>query len=284
MSILTKISVVLLLVLVLLACPVFITQATQLPAYKDAYARQRTEIESIKQANRHLQLALTQAQEQVGRYADDIRELEVAKRLVELTLGTQIDDHVAANLGMSKTLAGLQANLDVLGQNMTKELARADKLADQLNESWKLTDELKKHIIDLNATVADKDVAMARLEATVRKLRMDIAQREREIADLVRRWAERDKPTVAVGPEDGVRPPVPMIRGTITAVDEDAASINIGSAKGIKKGMKLIVYRDGDGFVSYLQIELVDLNSAAGVVVSKRLGLEPRIDDKVKTR
>ncbi len=44
--------------------------------------------------------------------------------------------------------------------------------------------------------------------------------------------------------------------------------------------MKLIVYR-GAEFVSHLQIELVDLNSAAGVIVSKRL--EPRPDDKVKT-
>ena len=59
------------------------------------------------------------------------------------------------------------------------------------------------------------------------------------------------------------------------------ASINIGSAKGIKKGMRLIVFRE-DNFVAHLQIELVDLNNAAGVIVNKRL--EPRKTDKVKTR
>lgn len=286
MSILTKISVVLLLVLVLLACPVFITHATQLPAYKDAHARQRTEIEVIKQNNRHLQLGLTQAQEQGGREADAVRRLKAEKRSIRSDLQAQIDGHVAEKLGLNERLARIDANVTVLALSMEKEIARADRLAGELKESRKDTDGLKKDIIDLDATVADQLVAIARLEATARKLRMDIAEREREIAELHRQQEQRDKPGVAVAAEDGpgVKPDVPVIRGTITAVDDDAASINIGSAKGIKKGMKLIVFRDGDGFVCYLQVELVDLNSAVGVVVSKRQGLVPMIDDKVKTR
>ena len=53
---------------------------------------------------------------------------------------------------------------------------------------------------------------------------------------------------------------------TILAVKEGIASINAGSAKGIRSGMRLVVYR-GAQFVGYLKIIEVEAQEAAGLMV-----------------
>jgi len=282
LSILTKISIVLLVVLVLPTSVVIIQQASQLPTYMDAYARRGTQIENINQANRHLQLALKQAQDQGKRSAADAQAALAEKRTVQERLQAQINDLVAEKLGMAAKLAEFTTAYQGLSESLKMEIAGRDRLRGELDVSRAQTNKLKDHVNQLNAALRDKEVAIARLERTVQKFREDIAIKEKEIIALQKVVETMGRPAAATGElGSGVKPDVPKIQGTITAIDNDVASINIGAAKGIKKGMRLIVFRDGD-FVSFLQIELVDLNSAAGVLVNKRL--EPRQNDKVKTR
>ena len=60
------------------------------------------------------------------------------------------------------------------------------------------------------------------------------------------------------------------VSGKVTAVHDGVASINIGRAKGIKEKMKLKVFRGGK-FVAHLRIDLVEPDSAAGVILNKKL-------------
>ena len=78
---------------------------------------------------------------------------------------------------------------------------------------------------------------------------------------------------VATGTEEGQK-----IDGQITAASGNTASVNIGSAKGIKKGMRLIVYRDNRNTVQilgYLQISDVDLSESGGVIVDRQGDVKP---------
>lgn len=284
MSILTKISIVLLVVLVLPTSVVIIQQASQLPSYMDAYARRGTEIESVNQANRHLQLALTQSQDQSNSNAIARQAAEAEKRTLQEALGSRISDLVVEKLAMASELAQLTTALQGLRESLETEIAGRVRLRGELNDSRAQTNKFKDDVNQLNSALMDKEVAIARLERTVQRFREDIAIKEKEIANLQRIVAEQGKPVAAA--IDGVIPvgftdDATVVIGTITAIDNDVASINIGAAKGIKKGMKLIVFRE-DNFVAFLQIRLVDLNTAAGVLVNKRL--EPRQNDKVKTR
>lgn len=283
MSILTKISIVLLVVLVPVACVVFIQLASRLPVCLDGLDRQGKELESVKQGNRHLQLALQRAQDQGKRYAAGRQAAVADKRTVQEALQAQINGLVVDKLSMAANLAGLTAANQAHGEGLKMEIARGDRLEAQLTKFRERTNKLKVQVNELDTALVDRKVAIARLERTVQKFREDIADGEKEIAHLLARLAAHGRPVDAATGEaaTGVGPDVPLIQGTITAIEDDVASINIGAAKGIKKGMKLIVFRD-DNFVAYLQIELVDLNSAAGVIVSKRL--EPRPNDKVKTK
>jgi len=71
------------------------------------------------------------------------------------------------------------------------------------------------------------------------------------------------------GAEAMVTDPATPIDGTITSVRGDVAGINIGSAKGIRSGMKLIIFR-GSRFVGYLRVQAVEVDEAAGTVLESR--------------
>ena len=69
-------------------------------------------------------------------------------------------------------------------------------------------------------------------------------------------------------------PQTMTLHGTILAVKEGIASINVGSAKGIRPGMRLVVYR-GNRFVGYLKIVEVEAKEAAGLMVDTVLDVRP---------
>jgi hypothetical protein len=73
------------------------------------------------------------------------------------------------------------------------------------------------------------------------------------------------------------------VTGTILNLKNDVAEINIGSAKGIAPGMKLIIFRENPfvPFVAYLRVDEVDLNRAVGIIVDRKG--EPMRGDKVTT-
>ena len=97
MSILTKICIVVMLVLILLACPVFITQATVVPNYRDLYETAVEDNELLRHQARNAMLA----EQTVQRQRDQLNA-----RLNEIT-----------GLG--------QAELDVLGAPLFLESMRA---------------------------------------------------------------------------------------------------------------------------------------------------------------
>ena len=67
--------------------------------------------------------------------------------------------------------------------------------------------------------------------------------------------------------------------GTVTAVEGNTAIVNVGSAKGMKKGMMCIVSRGAD-YVCQLLINVVDVNSSAGVIVKKKQ--DPMPGDRIE--
>ena len=58
--------------------------------------------------------------------------------------------------------------------------------------------------------------------------------------------------------------------GTILAVREGVASINVGSARGVKRGMKMVVHR-GEMLIGYLRIDEVSVQEAAGVITDNKI-------------
>lgn len=288
MSTLTKICVVLLVVLVLIACPIFIQKAVFDPNWK-AYGdsqRQRADLadsetrnymlaaqnwqrhyeEAVRQRDttaQNFQTTIENARAEVGRLA---RELAAAQaRMTELTAQLATEQ---------QTVASLQTqNVAVVAQ-LEDQRKRNIQLADQLRRSQ---DQIKEYLISLENAQKQARFLKEQLQAKQAEIEEylgKIKQLEEEVARLRQSAGEAEVPVAAA-------PTAEKIEGEVLAVKLDLASLNVGSASGVKKGMVFILYR-GQTFLAHLRVADVGASTCAGVIFN-RVG-EVQKGDKATTR
>lgn len=263
MSTLTKICVVLLVVVVLFACPIFIRQAVTGPNWMTAYMEQRDRAKIAEGESVNNGLLAQMWKTQYDQKCADASKTD-QERTVEIErLKGEVDglkQEKLAGAGREKILADAVRDLEndvkkynSLNEAITKQLdiQRADnvKLDGQLREA---KDSIKEYLADIeNLTRAN------------RVLKEQGAQKDNEIADLRTKLeagggaAESVDPTVAVGAR--------KIEGEVTAVRANLASLNVGSADGVVKGAEFILFR-GRNFVAHLRVAEVYASGCAGVI------------------
>jgi len=201
--------------------------------------------------------------ERAGRTAD--KALAVSERAVQ---AGHYDSLKVTQVELQKDL---EAALAMMKQLRTEKVALSTKL-ETAND---VARGLKKDLDEL--TVQNKRLeALARYYAVlIKDLREELQEVRTELADLkVKGVTKGTGDTTAAVTSDE------PIHGTVTAVSSGVASINIGQAKGIRKNMMLKVYRGGK-FVCHLRIDMVEADSAAGVVLDSQLDVMQ--GDKVAT-
>jgi len=276
LSILTKICVVVLAVLILLGCPIFITQATVGPSF-----RQALKIEQAR-SNLHRLDAIAEKNAHNNTMAQRDKALADLSRLRDEKKAEM--DKLAEELATARnSAASLQNNLAVLAAKvggLEKEAAtfnqRNDLLAAQLERVRKSNDELNKENIKLSELLQQTEVEKDRTDKLARLHQETIRELEEEIENL-RKFGPSGQP----GSEEIIPASGREIIGTVTEVKEGIASINVGSAKGVQRNMQLVIYR-GHTLVGFLRVEEVDVDEAAGIIVNRQL--EPMQGDKVTTR
>lgn len=275
MSILTRICVVVLLVLILLAVPVFVTQAVVPPNFRYAFEQERKNVDLYAMEAKREKLA----------HAKTIRDRDAAQeKLARLTSEMQGEnDSLKAELAAWRARASEQQNDQ---KRMATELAslnteikaaneRADIMAQQLNAARAEMDGLNQDLLRVNNLYKQTEAESERLKkmAQVRYERIRELEEENELLQsggaIASSAGEKMVPVASQ-----------KITGTISAIKGDYASINLGSAKGIQPGMRLIVYRGAD-LVGFLRVDEVDISQAAGIIVERRL--DPMQGDKVTT-
>lgn len=279
MNILTKISVVVLVLLVVISSVVFITMATQVPNYKDLYEGQLARNRLLSQDNRHVNVALRRAQIEIGRQKSRADDAQRDHTRESASLLVQLDQQKRDNAENKGKLASMELAVNKIN----------GELADKEDRNQVLVEQLVEARADLNITseqlrITNDKLNQERLVAEKYKRQADFLQER--ITDLDGQLEEAYKKLAAKGrtvAPDGEKPAAltpPGVTGTITAVRGKLASINVGAIKGIKPGMEMMIYRGGE-FVAYLQIQDVDTNQSAGIIVKKRL--DPAVGDKVES-
>ena len=274
MSILTKICVVILVLVALLACPVFITQATLIPDYRSALLKERQRSTRNLQQATHAELALSLATKQLDQLQRESRaradaatarigELETDKSAL-MTLMAENQNTIKTMTAHLGSLKELLANVDGRAERLSEQAATARARIDALaKETTRLSEMLTTSDSKLETALrlarfqegraADLDIEISKLQEELESLRS---------AGVV---ATESGPSEASAPKDLV--------GTIVAVKGSIASINIGKAAGLKKGTKLLIRR-GERFVGYLRVTLVDPGEAAGTLMDLQMPVE----------
>ena len=280
MSILTKICVVLLLIVTLVASTVFTKLAVTAPSWRQAYDKQVLRAEVANQASAVHQMALQRALLELSRTVEARKELE--KDLATAKKDAAADKATAEqrNAKLSTDIDALKAELAKVRLGLDKEIAEREllnaekaKLQKTLAET---NDVARQYKGELDETITQKD-RLAKLAKHRAEQIRDLQAENAELTDKLR------KPGVVAATDQAIGPVATVglkITGTVTAVGDGVASINIGRAKGVRKNMMLKVYRGGH-FVAHLRIDMVEANTSAGVVLDKRLDVVQ--GDKVAT-
>ena len=273
MNILTKICVVILLVLVLFASFTFVNMATVPQNWRHQYNRAKQEATLNAQAVRFEKLAAERMSQELAKAQK--RSDDLAAELAAIKKDKVPGPEELRTAELASALQKSNVQLAELQLNVKAMSERNERLAAQLDESRKTIAGLQKQNRQAIAEITQVRGKLERSERVVGALQRQLQDRDERIGELELQLRERlAGPTT---PQRGATA-VGKIAGTITAIRGELVSINIGSAHGVIRGLKLYIYRDAS-FVGYLRVDEVDEGESAGTVVDKQL--DPVAGDKV---
>jgi len=284
LNILTKICVVVLLVSSLIACVVFVNMATNVPNYRYNY-----EQEQLKSKQREAKIlaqmdSVAKSQRAAATREKEIIEKESAFQTGKDTLQASLTEAKLEIDRQKRVISGLQASLAGLSISQQAHVKTNSDLHKDLAATRE--DAQQKHAAAMNSDTLLKK-SQAKAELLEREMSVLKQRAKRQKADYIRvseRLALLEKQYGVADVTASTDPllPAERVTGTITAIRDNLASINIGTSNGLKKGMSLIIYRGAD-YVGRLKLENVDVNEAAGILMDGN-PLSPLKGDKVTTK
>lgn len=268
---------VVLVVLVLFASGPFIQQAVTGPDWKQKWQdeEKRAEVAETSARNNMLNAQVYQryyeeGQRRAGAEAQEYLDKIAAKNVEISRLTSQLADRA----GEVRKLAAFNEAFEI---DLKAQIALNKGILSQLDsmrvENGKLNDQLRQ----AQHTIKEEQTNREILTRSVKVLQEQIVEKNNRIAELNDQLASggatvgTGKPVAATGVK---------IDATVTAVKNDLASLNIGSASGVRKDMEFIIYR-GENFVAHLRIADVGVADSTGIVLEKMR--EPKVGDKAST-
>lgn len=288
MSTLTKILIVLLTIASIFLCGIVVTYVANADNYREKYTRQKSERDSLKEKTDSLTEQLNNKIAEKDALEDKLNR-EIASLNTQITkfkadLQKMNDENkilvqrltdMASVVETSSQTAGTQ------GQLLKDSLAELKSLDSQ---RIKLTAELE----DTSETLLEKLAIIQNLETEKKRLIEEKLELQGRLDKILQPTGKAPAPVIPVTPEKDVARPTPVItqkiglKGMITAVDlkNKMASISIGSADGVKDGMKFHVTR-GDKFICDILIIDTDTEEAVGAI--ELMQEQPKAGDTVST-
>ena len=285
---LTKILIVLLTLSSIFLCGIVVTYVANADNYRQKYDDLRADKDSLSRKVKSLT-------KQVNEKIDQQKQLE---------------DKLSSEIGTLKAEIGkLQGGLDNAEREKAVLLQKVNNWASIVQDFQKTNDdqgrlleetlnELKKaqaeqikkrkELNETTTTLVEKMAIIETLEVETRRLLEEKTELQGRLDRFLQPIGKLPAVPVPVTPKKEIaRPAIPAVRditlqGLITAVDlkNSMASISIGTADGVKEGMKFHVTR-GDEFLCDILIIDTDAEEAVGILdlVQKK----PRVGDTVST-
>lgn len=289
MSTLTKILIVLLTLSSIFLCGIVVTYVANADNYREKYTNIRSDRDSL---DKKLKAKTKEANE----YIEEKQQLEDKLRSEIATLSAKVGKLEGNLRDVERERASLLAQVQSW-TSITKDFyTTTDKqgalLKNTLDELKHIQAEQIKQRKELNETTAELVEKMAiveQVQAENRRLLEEKTELRARLDSILRPAGEAVAEVVMVTPEKTTRlrrtGPATMqigLKGLVTDVDMENSlvEISIGSADGVKEGMKFYITR-GEEFICDILIYDVEPEKAVGLLdlVSKR----PKAGDDVST-
>lgn len=288
MSTLTKILIVLLTLSSIFLCGIVVTYVANADNYREKYTNIRSDRDSL---DKKLKAKTKEANE----YIEEKQQLEDKLRSEIAALSAKVGKLEGNLRDVERERASLLAQVESW-TSITKDFYTTnDKqgalLKNTLDELKRIQAEQIKQRKELNETTAELVEKMAiveQVQAENRRLLEEKTELRARLDSILRPAGEAVAEVVTVTPQiSTVRPAGPAtmqigLKGLVTDVDMENSlvEISIGSADGVKEGMKFYITR-GEEFICDILIYDVEPEKAVGLLdlVSK----QPKAGDDVST-
>lgn len=288
MSTLTKILIVLLTLSSIFLCGIVVTYVANADNYRQKYNDIRTDKDSLSKKVKNL--------------TEQVNEKIEQKKLLEDKLSSEIASLKAETGKLQADLDNAEREKAVLLQKVNNWTSivqdfretnddQGRLLEETLDQLKKLQTEQIKERKELNETTAalvEKMAIIETLEARAKRLIEEKTELQNRLDRFLQPLGKVAAVPVPITPEKAIaRPAKPAVedialQGLVTAVDlkNSMASISIGTADGVKEGMRFHVIR-GDEFICDILIIDIDAEEAVGIL--ELVQKQPKVGDNVST-
>ncbi len=286
MSVLTKVFVVLLVVfsiaLSMLVVAAFARQEDWRGSAIHWQEAALTEQAKARTYAANMQVAQQQALDQHRRDSEQLNDLNTQIATMSGKVG-ELERNLAEAQNKLSSEQGTVATLSNANQIVTALLDSERGFSEKIRNR---NSELEKRNVDLNDRVKELTTNVAMASAQVRALQQQITgfdENRRADAGVAPATqipgetaiVEAHVPNVTVSSETPISAPV---RGAITKVQGNLASLSVGSADGVVPGMNFLVYRRSGSKPQYLgtiKITRVNANESAGTIEQSEGAIQP---------
>jgi len=288
LSTLTKILIVLLTISSIFLCGIVVTYVANADNYRKQNESLRTDldaaVEKRKSAVKELEERKNKFQEQEDKLKREIASLTTRIGQLDATLTiveAEKEDALRRVNNWAAIVKDFYETTDKQGQLLKNTLDELNRVnAEQIKD--------RKELDDLTTSLEEKMAVIAMLDEKTKRLLEEKAELQSKLDDYLQPIGKRAAELVPVTPKKTIaRPAIPPTRdielkGLVTAVDlkNSMASISIGTAAGVKAGMKFYVTR-GDEFICNILIIDVDAEEAVGVL--ELIQQQPKAGDNIST-
>ena len=288
MSTLTKILIVLLTLSSIFLCGIVVTYVANADNYRQKYNDIRTDKDSLSKKAKSLTKQVNEKIEQ-KKLLEDKLSSEIASLKVEIgKLQADLDNAEREKAVLLQKVNNWTSIVQDFRETNDDQGRLLEETLDQLKKVQ--AEQIKDHkeLNETTAALVEKMAIIETLEARAKRLIEEKTELQNRLDRFLQPLGKVAAVPVPITPEKAVaRPAKPTaediaLQGLVTAVDlkNSMASISIGTADGVKEGMKFHVIR-GDEFICDILIIDIDAEEAVGIL--ELVQKQPKVGDNVST-
>jgi myosin heavy subunit len=291
LSTLTKILIVLLTISSIFLCGIVVTYVANADSYRDDYNTLKREADALRETEAAAVKARNEKDAELTRKLNEKKDEINALNIQISTLKGQLTEAENTNANLLLKVDKFSANVDTFNKtnSETTKMMKVAQEAFQKADTERI--KLGARLDETSQTLLEKLAIIQALETDKKRLIEEKTELQARMDKILQPVGKTTSPVVTVTQEKEIARPTPVVtekialKGLITAVDlkNKLASISIGTADGVKEGMKFHVIRVDKPICDILIID-ADTEEAVGALELLDLArAQPKAGDTVTT-
>lgn len=287
MSTLTKILIVLLTVSSIFLCGIVVTYVANADNFREQNKQLTIQLQSAKQnekaSDKQLNENLSKSQQREKKLGETITSLKNESSRLQLDLKNLERERAS----LEERVSNMAGTIETTSQTAEQQRKLFENTFAELKETKAQQIKDRKQLEETTKTLQERMAIIETLQTEKRRLLEEKADLQQRLDKLILPGGEISAKAKPVTPDKDKAQPARITReigleGLVTAVDmkNTMASISIGSADGVRDGMKFHVTR-GNKFICDILILEVDAKQSVGIL--ELVQEQPKVEDKVST-